>query len=251
MLRFACVGARPEPYAAGPALLFRLRIDAPGDRPVHSIALRCQIRIEPRGREYTPTEQARLGDLFGEPSRWGETLNPLQLATVGLTVRGFTGETEADVPVPLTYDLDIAATKYFHGLEPGDSRDVPLLLLFSGTVYHSGAGTGIQLGLVDWHAEAPFRLPVATWRAAMDEHHPGGGWVRLQRSTLDALLAYRSAHAIPTWDDTVEHLLKEAEGEGASQRAPASEERTEHRSRPSDTAAEGEGASQRAPASEE
>ncbi|MGD9528324.1 DUF6084 family protein [Pseudonocardia sp.] len=232
MLRFTCVGARPEPFAAGPALLFRLRIDAPEDRPVHSIALRCQIRIEPRGRAYTPAEQARLGDLFGEPSRWGETLNPLQLATVGLTVRGFTGSTEVDVPVPLTYDLDIAATKYFHGLEAdgsGSARDVPLLLLFSGTVYHSGAGSGIQLGLVDWHAEAQFRLPVATWRAAMDEHYPGGGWVRLHRSTLDALLAYRSAHAIPTWDDTVERLLKEVASSGppapgASQRAPASEE---------------------------
>lgn len=210
MLRFACVGARPEPYAAGPTLLFRLRISTDDERRVHSIALRCQLRIEPRGRVYTPEEQARLGDLFGEPSRWGETLNPLQLTTVGVTVPGFTGETDIDLPVPLTYDLDIAATKYFHGLTPGDDRDVPLLLLFSGTVYHAAPGGGVQLGLVDWHAEAPFRLPVATWRATMDEHFPGAGWLRLSRATLDALAAYRSEHTIPTWDDTVERLLKDA-----------------------------------------
>ena len=37
-------------------------------------------------------EQARLVDLFGEPARWGETLNPLQLATVATTVAGFTDE---------------------------------------------------------------------------------------------------------------------------------------------------------------
>lgn len=214
MLRFACTGARPEPYAAGPTLLFRVRVTTEGDRRVHSVALRCQIRIEPRGRAYTPAEQARLDDLFGEPSRWGQTLNPLQLATVGVTVPGFTGATEIDVPVPLTYDLDIAATKYFHGLDPGGDgrdRDVPLLLLFSGTVYHAG-GTGVQLGLVDWHADAPYRLPVATWRAAMDLHHAGTGWVRLSRGTLDALAAYRSERALPSWDDTVERLLKDAGG---------------------------------------
>ncbi len=46
-------------------------------------------------------------------------------------------------------------------------------------------------------------------------------------------------------------VASEAESEGASQRAPASEERTEFGSRPSDTEAESEGASQRASASEE
>ncbi|HEX5812796.1 MAG TPA: DUF6084 family protein, partial [Pseudonocardia sp.] len=109
MLRFACTGARPEPFAAGPSLLFDLRItDDTGGR-VHSVALRTQIRVEPRQRKYTPEEQARLVDLFGEPSRWGETLNPLQLTTVGSTVAGFTGATTATITVPLTYDLDIAA----------------------------------------------------------------------------------------------------------------------------------------------
>lgn len=215
MLRFECVGARPEPYAAGPSLLLTLRITESSGRRVHSVALRCQIRIEPRRRVYTPEEQAKLVDLFGEPSRWGETLNPLQLTTVATTVGGFIGETETDLVVPLTYDLDIAATKYFHGLspEPGERREVPLLLLFSGTVYHA-AESGVQLGLVDWHADAPFRLPVATWRAAMDEHYPDAAWVRVNRATLDALSAYRSRHVIPSWDEAFERLLKQAGEQG-------------------------------------
>jgi hypothetical protein len=207
VLRFACTGARPEPFAAGPSLLLDLRITDDSGARVHSVALRCQLRIEPRGRTYTPDEQAKLVALFGEPSRWGETLNALQLATIGITVTGFTGETTVELPVPLTYDLDIAATKYFHGLAEGE---VPLLLLFSGTVYYAGP-TGVQLGLVSWSEEASFRLPIATWRAAMDEHYPGSGWIRLDTRTIDALAAYRSAHVIPTWDDTVERLLKEAE----------------------------------------
>jgi hypothetical protein len=206
VLQFACTGARPEPYAAGPSLLFDLRIGEDSGRRVHSVALRTQIRIEPRGRTYSAAESAKLVDLFGEPSRWGETLNPLQLAQVGSTVGGFTGATTVAITVPLTYDLDIAATKYFHGLADGE---VPLLMLFSGTVYYAGPD-GVQVGLVSWHEEAPFRLPVATWRAAMDEHYPNSAWVRVSTRTLDALSAYRSERVIPNWDDTFERLLKEA-----------------------------------------
>jgi Family of unknown function (DUF6084) len=204
VLRFACTAARPEPYAAGPSVELDLRISA--DRPVHTVALRTQIRIEPRRRRYTGSEQARLTDLFGEPARWGETLNPLQLATVASLVPGFTGSTTVQLAVPLTYDLDVAAAKYLHGLDDGEA---PLLLLFSGTVF-SGSSGAVQVAMVPWHEEATFRLPVAVWRAAMDAHFPDAGWVRLRRETLEALRAYRSERVLPTWDDTVERLLKEA-----------------------------------------
>ena len=58
MLRFACTGARPEPYAAGPSVQLDLRVTA--DAPVHTVVLRTQIRIEPRRRRYTPEEAERL-----------------------------------------------------------------------------------------------------------------------------------------------------------------------------------------------
>jgi hypothetical protein len=202
VLRFACTGARAEPYSAGPSLELDLRITA--EQRVHALALRTQIRIEPRRRRYTGAEEERLTDLFGEPARWGETLNPLQLATVASMVPGFTGSTTVQLAVPLTYDLDVAAAKYLHGLDGGE---VPLLLLFSGTVFH---GAPVQLAMVPWHEEAAYRLPVAVWRAAMDAHFPDAGWVRLRRDTLEALRAYRSERALPTWDDAVERLLKEA-----------------------------------------
>jgi len=125
---------------------------------------------------------------------------------VGSTLAGFTGETTAVITVPLTYDLDIAATKYCHGLSDGE---IPLLLLFAGTVYYQG-DTGVQVGPVPWSEEAPFRLPVATWRAAMDDHYPGSTFIRISTATLDALAAYRSKHVITTWDETLERLLKEA-----------------------------------------
>ena len=49
----------------------------------------------------------------------------------------FTGSTEIDLPVPLSYDLEIGATRYFAGLDGGE---VPLLLLFSGTVFSMSGG---------------------------------------------------------------------------------------------------------------
>jgi Family of unknown function (DUF6084) len=210
VLRFACTGSRPEPHAAGPALQLDLRVEDGTGRRVHAVALRVQIRIDPRPRRYSAEETARLTDLFGEPNRWGDTLQPLQLATVPVLTPSFTNSTTVAVNVPLTYDLDIAAARYLHGLDDGE---IPLILLFSGTMFYAG-DTGVQLGLVPWHEEAEHRLPVAVWRAAMDEHFPGSGWVRLRRDTLDRLAAFRSAHTLLSWDDAVERLLKEAEGDG-------------------------------------
>ena len=80
---------------------------------------------------------------------------------------------------------------------------------FACTVYYQG-DTGVQVGPVPWSEEAPFRLPVATWRAAMDDHYPDSTYIRLSRTTADALSAYRSKHVITTWDETLERLLKEA-----------------------------------------
>ncbi|MFI0787763.1 DUF6084 family protein [Streptomyces lydicus] len=203
---FDCTGVRADRYAAAPTLLFRLRITAPDPATrVHAIALRCQLRIEPARRGYRDDEAEALADLFGERSRWGGTLHPLQFAQVSLVVPGFTGETEIDLPVPCSYDLDVAAGRYFHALRDGE---VPLLLLFSGTVF-AGAG-GFQVQPVSWNEEASVRMPVAVWQEMTETHFPGCGWLRLPRETLDALLAYRSRRALPSWQAAVEALLAEA-----------------------------------------
>ncbi|SES48386.1 hypothetical protein SAMN04487983_106822 [Streptomyces sp. yr375] len=203
---FACTGVRADQYAAGPTLVFRLRVTASGDTPVHALALRCQIRIEPARRGYGSAEADGLADLFGERSRWGSTLQPVQFAQVSVMVPSFTGETETDVVVPCTYDMDIAATRYLTALTDGE---VPLLLLFSGTAF-TGAG-GFQVEPVPWDREAAFRMPVATWREMVEQHFPGCGWLRLPRDAMDALLAYRSRHALPSWEATVQALLDGAD----------------------------------------
>jgi Family of unknown function (DUF6084) len=204
---FECVDARGEPYAVTPTLAFTVRIAERTGTAVHAVALRCQIRIEPQRRRYTGAEAERLVDLFGDASRWAQTLKPMQLATVSVIVPGFRGETEVVVPVPCSYDLEIASTRYFQALDDGT---VALLLLFSGTAFLDG-GAGYTVEQLPWTAESRYRLPAAVWRDMVERDFPNSGWLRCSRETLDALGRYRSRHALPSWEHTLAALLSAAD----------------------------------------
>ena len=205
-LVFDCVGANSDKYAMAPSMSFALRIAETSGQKVEAIALRCQIRIEPARRRYSDAEAERLNDLFGDTQRWADTLKPLQFTTVSIMVPGFTGSTELDLPVMLSYDMEIGATRYFAGLEEGE---VPLLLLFSGTVFGVAEGR-IQVQLVPWSKEAPCRVPVATWREAIDVHFPNAAWIKMSTETLDELQRFKNERALPTWDATLQALLAQA-----------------------------------------
>jgi hypothetical protein len=205
-LQFTCTGVRPEPYGAGPTLLFGLRIEEADHQPVHAVALRCQIRIEPAGRSYDPDEVGMLGDLFGEPSRWSSTLKPLQFAHASITVPAFTGSTEVDLPVPCTYDTEVASASYFRALSRGE---IPLLLLFSGTVFTGR--DGFRAEPVPWHKETAYRMPVDVWRNMIEQYFPNSGWLRVRLDVLDALRRYRSSRALPSWERVFEELLATAD----------------------------------------
>jgi hypothetical protein len=202
-LSFSCLDVQPERYAAAPTLLFRLRVDAAAEQRVRAIALRCQIRIEPQRRGYGEQEAERLLELFGERERWGDTLKPFQFANTSTVVASFTGGIEVDLPVPCSYDMEVAAGRYFHGLENGE---IPFILLFSGTVFRDGE-KALWIEQVPWHAECRYRMPVETWREMMDMHFPGSGWLRLRRDTIDALGNFRAIRALPTWDDAIIAVL--------------------------------------------
>jgi hypothetical protein len=203
---FEIVGARVEAYAAVPTLMLRLRIVASDGEPIHALALRSQIMIEPKRRQYDQDEERRLTELFGETPRWGDTLQPFLWTNVSTTVTGFTGDTEIDLPITCTYDFEIAAAKYMHSLDGGE---IPIVALFSGTVFGRSAA-GLKAAPVSWSEEASYRLPVSLWRDMMDLYFPNSAWLRLGRDTLDALQQYKVARALRTWDETFERLLKEA-----------------------------------------
>jgi len=218
-LTFDCIDAYVEPYAATPTLNLRIRITETTDTPIHAIVLRCQIRIEPVRRRYTAAEQERLTDLFGDVSRWSDTLKPIQFAMATVTVPSFTGVTEVELPVPCTYDLEIAASRYLYAVQ----TDVaPLLLLFTGTIFGRNDSGGLAIEPIPWSAECSYRLPIAVWREMVDRYFPGSAWIRLDRDTVDALARYKSREALPTWGAAINALL-------AAEALPADEPAEESR----------------------
>ena len=209
-LEFAIEGAEVAQFAAVPSLLFKLRIENLKDEPIRSVALNTQIRIAAAGRHYEVAEQERLLELFGEPSRWKDTLRSLLWTHTVLQVPRFSGSTVVDMPVTCTYDLEVVAAKYFYALEDGE---VPLEFLFSGTVFYRKDGGALQVGQISWEKEAKFRLPVRLWREMMAHYFPNSAWLRLHKDTFDRLYDYRSRNALLTWDRTIESLLNTADKE--------------------------------------
>ena len=206
-LVFDCVGAHADKYAVTPSMSLTLRIAETSGQKVEAIALRCQMRIEPTRRHYSDAEAERLNDLFGDTQRWADTLKPLQFTTVSVMVPGFTGSVDLDLPVMLSYDLEIGSTRYFAGLEGGE---IPLLLLFSGTVFTTVDGR-MQAQQVPWSKEAAYRLPVSLWREAIDMHFPNSAWIRMSLQTMDELQRFKNRQALPTWDATLAALLAKAD----------------------------------------
>ena len=200
---FAVVDIEPEAYAVTPVLNARLGIAAVGDDPIHAIALRCQVRIEPMRRGYSDDEAAGLLDLFGPRERWATTMHAFQWLQTTAMVQGFTGATQVNLPLECTYDFEVAASKYLHALRDGT---VPLLFLFSGTVFSHGT-RGFAVQQVPWDREDRVEMPASVWRDLIQQHYPNTGWLRLSRETLDALAAYRSALGLLSLDDAVTSLL--------------------------------------------
>jgi len=208
-LSFRVEGCESVPFAATPLLSMKLRVEnAVAGEKIHSIALRVQIQIEATRRNYTAEEKERLGDLFGEPDRWSRTLRPMLWTHAGVVLPAFTGSTTADLQVPCTFDFNVAATKYFYGVSEGD---VPLILLFSGTVFYDAGDAGLQVAPIPWDKETRFRLPVRTWRAMMDDYYPNTAWLTLRRDVFERVYEFKVRNGLQTWEAAFERLLETAE----------------------------------------
>ncbi len=204
-LSFQVYEAVADPYAASPLLVFKLGVaNADVEEPIHTVVLRCQIQIEATRRRYSPEEQEQLHDLFGEPSRWSQTLRTMLWTHTSVVVASFTGSAVVDLPVPCTFDFNVAATKYFAGLEAGE---IPLILQFSGTIFYAGLDGVLQVAQIPWSKEARYRLPVKVWRDMMDIYYPNGAWLRLRSDVFDRLYRYKMRRSIPTWEQAIESLL--------------------------------------------
>jgi hypothetical protein len=208
-LNFHITGVESESDGFAPIINFELDItNTPATETIHSILLHAQIRIEPTQRQYDEAEKEKLSDLFGTPDRWGQTLRSRLWTHVNTTTGAFSGSTSARLPVICTYDMNVASTKYFHGLEGGE---IPLLFLFSGTVFYSDGTRLLQAQPISWNKECKYRMPVADWQRMMDVHYPNSAWIYLDRDVFDRLYAYKRRLGIPTWEAVFDRLLPLAE----------------------------------------
>ncbi len=205
---FEITGAAHIAFAATPTMLFSAIVSDPSDHEIQSIALTVQVMIDPARRGYDPETRARLAELFGPPATWAPSTSGLAWARVSANVAGFTGSTPFGIEVPCTYDLEVAAAKYFYAVQDGE---IPLSFHFNGTVFFHGPERRLQVVPVPWSCTAQYRMPVAAWRAMIAEHYPGGGWVRVDESTLAALNDRRSARGMPSFAACIAELLELAD----------------------------------------
>lgn len=203
---FAVLSARARRHAALPTLEFDVHVSEPTGRSVHFIALTAQVMIEPARRRYDPETQERLVELFGPPERWATTTRSLVWTIESVLVGGFTGSTTFSIPIVCSYDLEVAAPKYFHGLSGGE---VPLALNFNGTVYYRGEDGRLQMSLVPWSASAEFRMPVAVWHDVIEHYYPQSAWIPVSAETLAALQREKARRGAHTFDGCVRGMLEE------------------------------------------
>lgn len=204
---FAVLDISPEPFAVTPILTARIGVAAIGDDPVHAIALRAQIRIEPARRGYTDAEAEGLLDLFGPRERWSTTQRTFLWQHSNAVVPGFTDTTQLGMTLECTYDFEVAASKYLHALRGGT---IPLQFLFSGTVFSQGS-RGFAVTQVPWNREDRFDMPVTVWRDLIAQHFPHTGWLRLDHDTLGALAAFKSRRGLLSFDEAITALMSTRE----------------------------------------
>lgn len=204
-------GARPDLRAAAPTLVFEARMTEPNDVPIYTVALHCQINIDPAHRSYDDESRERLVELFGDPARWGATTKSFLWQQVDVLVPSFRGETTFDIPVPCTYDTELAAERYFYSLTAGEA---PLTFHPRGSIFFEAEGGRLQIVQIPWDRQARFGLPVETWRGLMDRYYPNSGWVRLSAETLDALQRHKARTGATSYDACIAELLASSEGGG-------------------------------------
>ena len=201
---FEVVGARAARDVLAPTLLFELEVEDDSGLEVFTISLAVQIAIEPAQRRYDREARERLTELLGDPDRIGAPTRTMPWTRADVLVQTFRGRTAVEVPVLCNFDLEVAATKYFHALADGE---VPLVFHFNGGVYYRGPGDRIQIVQLSWEESSSFRLPVATWRELIDFHYPGRGWLGVSAGAAERLRRYKLARGLPSSEAALESLL--------------------------------------------
>ncbi len=170
-LNFQVEGAEPQRFAAAPLLLFKLRVAeavaaGAAPTPIHAVALRCQVRIEPARRRY----ERRGAGAAPRPVRHARALGP-DAPPDALDARQRRRPAVRRRRPSSTCRCRAASTSAWRPRSTSppwrgaSSRSASSSAARSSTRRTSGA---LQVAQISWEKEAYFRLPAATWRGLMD-----------------------------------------------------------------------------------
>lgn len=202
---FTVSGVEVVPHAAAPTLNFAVTVTDNSGCEIYTIALAAQVQIDGDRRAYDPETRERLHDLFGEPAQIPQTAGPVQIGRVEMLVPSFSGTGHFTLAVPLSGDVELAATRYLASLSGGT---VPLSFHFNGSIFYCGAADRLQITLVPWSCDARYRLRVTDWQELIQRRHSAAGFVRVQAETLAALRKRRTERGLPTFDATIQDALR-------------------------------------------
>jgi hypothetical protein len=207
-LDFSVENAERSARAAKPELALTLAVRAKDGGFVHGAMLACQIRIDVVRRGYDEGEAERLFELFGERRDWARTQQSLLWTQTTVLVPAFEDATSVELPLACSLELELAAAKYLSGVRSGN---VPLLLLFSGTVFYVGEGERLQAGPIPRTADCRYALSHELYRTTVEHYFADRAPITLQRDLVDRLGRYKLASGAPTLDVALAELLDRAE----------------------------------------
>ncbi len=194
-LTFQVEGVEVVANAATPLLAFKLRLTDANPEQTFTRS-RCAARSSsksPAANTVPEDQEQPAGSV-----RRAQSLGPDSAKSFvdarqsgGAVVQG---STLVDLPVPCTFDFNVAATKYFDGLADGE---VPVCLQFSGTVFYASGEGGLQVAPIAWDKEARFKLPVKIWRDMMDPTIPTAPGCACTKMPLTACIDTKCGTAFP------------------------------------------------------
>ena len=193
-------------YAVVPTIVLGLRVSA--NQPVSGVDLRCQIMVDVPSRAHSSTERSRLTKLYGDTTASAAPLHPLLWAHTSANFPAFDRQCAVDLTVPVSFDFDVAVTKYFHGLE---GEGIPLRLHFSGMIFYRDVRDQLQIARIPWTTEAGGQLPLGLLRSLRDRYYPGSTWLRMPRATFARLFDYKQGVGAPSWEIALDRLLDAAD----------------------------------------
>ena len=198
-----------------PTLRFALRDRDAGGAPIRSVAAR---RADPDRRAPAPLRRgaSRSGwsSCSASRERWGTTLRTLLWTRTTLVVPAVHGrDRRSTLDVPCTYDLEVAAAQLPR--RAARTARCRSSSCSAARVFYAGADGRLQTARhLAGTSEAEYRLPVACGARRWTRYFPGSAWLRLAaRDASTGSRAYSAQHALPSWDATLDALLRRRGGD--------------------------------------